>query len=65
MTQTTQHAALDPTDPRSWSALPFETLFSLSREEVRDGAAGGVCPALRDASTAVGGPRQARYPAGI
>ena len=35
MTQTTQHAALDPTDPRSWSALPFETLFSLSREEVQ------------------------------
>jgi hypothetical protein len=34
MSQTTTARVLDPTDPGSWASIPFETLFSLPREEV-------------------------------
>lgn len=34
MSHTPGAAALDPADPGSWSELPFETLFALSKEEV-------------------------------
>jgi hypothetical protein len=34
MAQTSTTTVLDPANPGSWSAIPFETLFSLGREEV-------------------------------